>query len=79
MNNMQPNHQHSMFTERFLNKQATSVANCYCNCYCNKHTRNSHSCASQADIEKQYYMNSLPWVWSNDYFEGKKHFMDSGQ
>lgn len=30
----------------------------------------------KADIEKQYYMNSLPWVWSNDYFQGKQHFMD---
>eukprot|EP00933_Yihiella_yeosuensis_P009066 TRINITY_DN114850_c0_g1_i1.p1 TRINITY_DN114850_c0_g1~~TRINITY_DN114850_c0_g1_i1.p1 ORF type:complete len:329 (+),score=52.07 TRINITY_DN114850_c0_g1_i1:132-1118(+) len=30
----------------------------------------------KADMEKQYYMNSLPWVWSNDYFQGKQHFMD---
>jgi len=30
----------------------------------------------KADIEKQYYMNSLPWVWANDYFGGKQHFMD---
>jgi len=30
----------------------------------------------KADIEKQYYMNSLPWVWANDYFQGKQHFMD---
>jgi len=30
----------------------------------------------KADIEKQYYMHSLPWVWSNDYYRGKQHFMD---
>lgn len=30
----------------------------------------------KGDIEKQYYMNSLPWVWANDYFRGKEHFMD---
>lgn len=30
----------------------------------------------KGDIEKQYYMHSLPWVWSNDYFQGKQHFMD---
>jgi hypothetical protein len=30
----------------------------------------------KADIEKQYYMHSLPWVWSNDYFDGKLHYMD---
>lgn len=30
----------------------------------------------KADIEKQYYMNGLPWVWANDYFMGKLHFMD---
>lgn len=30
----------------------------------------------KADIEKQYYMNSLPWVWANDYYRGKHHFMD---
>jgi hypothetical protein len=30
----------------------------------------------KADIEKQYYMNSLPWVWANDYYRGKQHFMD---
>lgn len=30
----------------------------------------------KADIEKQYYMNSLPWVWATDYFQGKEHFMD---
>jgi len=30
----------------------------------------------KADIEKQYYMNSLPWVWANDYYQGKIHFMD---
>jgi len=30
----------------------------------------------KGDIEKQYYMNSLPWVWANDYYRGKLHFMD---
>ncbi|CAK0880081.1 unnamed protein product [Prorocentrum cordatum] len=30
----------------------------------------------KADIEKQFYMNSLPWVWQNDYYLGKQHFMD---
>lgn len=30
----------------------------------------------KADIEKQYYMHSLPWVWAIDYFQGKQHFMD---
>lgn len=30
----------------------------------------------KADIEKQYYMNSLPWVWATDYFQSKLHFMD---
>lgn len=30
----------------------------------------------KADIEKQYHMNSLPWVWAIDYFQGKLHFMD---
>lgn len=30
----------------------------------------------KADIEKQYYMNSLPWVWANDYYTGKQHYMD---
>lgn len=30
----------------------------------------------RADIEKQYYMQSLPWVWANDYFQGRQHFMD---
>jgi len=30
----------------------------------------------KADIEKQYHMHSLPWVWSNDYFDGKQHYMD---
>lgn len=30
----------------------------------------------KADMEKQYYMNTLPWVWSSDYFAGKQHFMD---
>mmetsp|Transcript_40435 Transcript_40435/g.94556 ORF Transcript_40435/g.94556 Transcript_40435/m.94556 type:complete len:337 (+) Transcript_40435:109-1119(+) len=30
----------------------------------------------KADIEKQYYLNSLPWVWANDYYLGKLHYMD---
>lgn len=30
----------------------------------------------KADIEKQYYMHSLPWVWASDYYRGKQHFMD---
>lgn len=30
----------------------------------------------KGDIERQYSMHSLPWVWSNDYFQGKQHFMD---
>lgn len=30
----------------------------------------------KADIEKQYYVHTLPWVWANDYFQGKQHFMD---
>jgi len=30
----------------------------------------------KADIEKQFYMHSVPWVWSQDFFEGKIHFMD---
>merc|ERR1712061_894480 len=30
----------------------------------------------RADIEKQFYMNSLPWVWSQDYYRGRQHFMD---
>lgn len=30
----------------------------------------------KADIEKQYWMNGLEWVWSNDYYQGKLHFMD---
>ncbi|CAE7038463.1 fldA [Symbiodinium natans] len=30
----------------------------------------------KADIEKQYYLNSLPWVWANDYYQGKLHYMD---
>ncbi|CAE7528715.1 Sugct, partial [Symbiodinium necroappetens] len=30
----------------------------------------------KADIEKQYYLNSIPWVWANDYYQGKLHYMD---
>lgn len=31
---------------------------------------------NQADVEKQYYMNSLPWVWSNDYYNSRLHIWD---
>lgn len=30
----------------------------------------------KADMEKQFYMHSLPWVWANDYHRGKQHYMD---
>jgi len=30
----------------------------------------------KADIEKQYYMHSLPWVWKQDFFRGTRHIMD---
>ncbi|CDR96372.1 hypothetical protein, conserved [Babesia bigemina] len=30
----------------------------------------------RADIEKQYYMNGLPWVWNTDYYLGKVHYHD---
>lgn len=30
----------------------------------------------KADIEKQYNLQSLPWVWANDYYRGKQHYMD---
>ncbi|EKX73237.1 conserved hypothetical protein [Theileria equi strain WA] len=30
----------------------------------------------KADIEKQYYMNGLPWVWNPNYYTGKVHFHD---
>ncbi|EDO07711.1 hypothetical protein BBOV_III001440 [Babesia bovis T2Bo] len=30
----------------------------------------------KADIEKQYYMNGLPWVWNPDYYLGKVHYHD---
>jgi len=29
-----------------------------------------------ADVEKQYYMNSLPWVWAKDFYNPPLHFMD---
>eukprot|EP00434_Breviolum_minutum_P018906 symbB.v1.2.016672.t1/scaffold1269.1/size127624/4 len=32
--------------------------------------------AFKADVEKQYLMNSLPWVWSNDYYQGRLHIWD---
>ena len=32
----------------------------------------------QADVEKQYLMNSLPWVWSNDYYQSRLHIWDPG-
>jgi len=30
----------------------------------------------KADIEKQYYMHTLPWVWSNNFYQQPQHFMD---
>jgi len=30
----------------------------------------------QADIEKQYYMNGLPWVWAKGYYSAKTHMGD---
>ncbi|CAJ1429916.1 unnamed protein product [Effrenium voratum] len=30
----------------------------------------------KADVEKQYLLNSLPWVWSDDYYQGKLHIHD---
>lgn len=30
----------------------------------------------RADIEKQYYAHSLPWMWSPSFFEGKLHYLD---
>lgn len=30
----------------------------------------------KADVEKQYLMNSLPWVWSNDYYNQRLHIWD---
>jgi len=30
----------------------------------------------QADIEKQYYMNGLPWVWKKDFYTSKSHTLD---
>lgn len=30
----------------------------------------------KADVEKQYYMNGLPWVWNVDYYLGKIHYHD---
>jgi len=30
----------------------------------------------KADIEKQYYMHNLPWVWANNYYQGSVHYMD---
>lgn len=32
----------------------------------------------KADVEKQYLMNSLPWVWSNDYYQSRLHIWDRG-
>jgi len=29
-----------------------------------------------ADIEKQYYMHELPWVWAKDFYHPPLHFMD---
>jgi len=30
----------------------------------------------RADIEKQFKMHSLPWVWKSDFYESKLHYMD---
>eukprot|EP01066_Platyproteum_vivax_P006017 Platyproteum_vivax@DN186_c0_g1_i1.p1 len=30
----------------------------------------------RADVEKQYAINSLPWVWKKDFYTGTKHFQD---
>lgn len=30
----------------------------------------------KGDIEKQYYMHTLPWVWSNNYFHPPLKFLD---
>eukprot|EP00929_Paragymnodinium_shiwhaense_P073265 TRINITY_DN37297_c0_g1_i2.p2 TRINITY_DN37297_c0_g1~~TRINITY_DN37297_c0_g1_i2.p2 ORF type:complete len:349 (-),score=81.21 TRINITY_DN37297_c0_g1_i2:77-1123(-) len=30
----------------------------------------------KADMAKQYYMQSLPWVWKKDYYRPPQHFMD---
>eukprot|EP00386_Alphamonas_edax_P007768 GDKI01025804.1.p1 GENE.GDKI01025804.1~~GDKI01025804.1.p1 ORF type:complete len:254 (-),score=42.11 GDKI01025804.1:745-1506(-) len=30
----------------------------------------------QADIEKQYAMNGLPWMWKKDFYEAKVHYHD---
>ncbi|VWU49010.1 conserved protein, unknown function [Hepatocystis sp. ex Piliocolobus tephrosceles] len=31
----------------------------------------------KADIEKQYYMHDLPWVWHRSFYEGTNHFCDN--
>ncbi|CAA9986585.1 conserved Plasmodium protein, unknown function [Plasmodium knowlesi strain H] len=31
----------------------------------------------RADIEKQYYMHDLPWVWHKNFYTGTKHFCDN--
>mmetsp|Transcript_9968 Transcript_9968/g.17926 ORF Transcript_9968/g.17926 Transcript_9968/m.17926 type:complete len:366 (-) Transcript_9968:45-1142(-) len=30
----------------------------------------------RADIEKQFILNGLPWVWRSDFYESKLHYMD---
>ncbi|SOS77763.1 conserved Plasmodium protein, unknown function [Plasmodium sp. gorilla clade G1] len=31
----------------------------------------------KADIEKQYYMHDLPWVWHKNFYTGTSHFCDN--
>ncbi|SBS81024.1 conserved Plasmodium protein, unknown function [Plasmodium ovale curtisi] len=31
----------------------------------------------RADVEKQYYMHDLPWVWHKNFFTGVNHFCDN--
>lgn len=31
----------------------------------------------RADVEKQYYINGLPWIWDKDFYSGKIHFHDN--
>ncbi|SPJ09637.1 conserved Plasmodium protein, unknown function [Plasmodium sp. DRC-Itaito] len=31
----------------------------------------------KADIEKQYYMHDLPWIWHKNFYTGTNHFCDN--
>ncbi|CRH03002.1 conserved Plasmodium protein, unknown function [Plasmodium relictum] len=31
----------------------------------------------RADIEKQYYMHDLPWIWHKNFYTGTNHFCDN--